>query len=1087
MKKLIHFFASKQLIVNVITIFVIFAGITTYNSLQKQAFPNVDEGGVSIITQYPGAAPEDVELNVSIPIEDELKTIDGIDKFYSNSYENYSAVWVIFDPDESKNFDKIKQDIRRALDGITDFPPEVTDRPKMYEWGGKYVEVVQVGICGKNITEKDLQLKAKELKNKLKESPYVSKIDEIGMRNREIHIEMDLDKMNSYYISFEEVIDAIKRHNIQLTSGTLKSYLAERTIVTISRFENILDVRNVIIKSNYDGKKILLSDVAEVFDTYEHEGSRYRFNGNRGIIFEVYKKQSKDIVKASDNMKKIVKEFNENLEDDNIEVSVTMDFSEPTKLRLKVVSNNALIGLALVITVLFIFLNFKNAFWTALGIPFSIFFCLMLLPFFGVTINSISLLGFIIVLGMIVDDAIVISENIYRHKLKGELGIKITVEATTEVGFAVLTTVLTTIFAFFPLLIMKGVVGEYSREVPIVIALILTGSLFESLFILPGHTTHSLKKGPKIILGFVLGSLIGFGLAKYFNLTFENNALNILYYTFFTIFSGIIISLIFAFLYKEDINLKEKRFIIFLRKGYGFLLNNILKFRYLMILILIAVIGIGFITYKSMKYEMFPDIEPNIIEINGEVTGGRSLDYTQDKVKIIEDFVLNNYDKKELFAFGSHIGRSGYKEKFRIRMMLSSDEKRKLKADKVIDDIKKKINEEKSFINMSYEARYIGAPNIGSGIDIEIAGNDDAIRKKITDMVVKDLESVNGISYITRTDQITKKEIKIIPRYDKVAQYGVTAYNIANVTKIAYDGHIATDIQTPDEKIPYRVLLDNKYRSKISTIDKLKVLNSSNKLIPIKEMVDIYEGEALTEIRHFNGYRTTTIHTELDSKKTTPKELFDRFNKKYQNISNEYYGFRINLGGSAEFSAETMNELLSTMFIAIAGIFMLLIFLFQSVSQPFIVMAVIPFGFFGVVFAFFFHGMQLSYMCFMGLIGLSGVVINDSLIMVEYINQLRDKDKNKDKNLIHIVKEGALTRLRPVILTTVTTFVGLLPTAYGIGGKDSMVLPTAMALSWGIVFGTFITLLIVPIFYLIERDIRLLFKKTIPKLFKKSK
>ena len=1085
MKRLINFFANKQLIINVITIFVIFAGITTYNNLQKQAFPDVDEGGVSIYTQYPGASPEDVELNVSIPIEDQLKTIDGIDKYYSNSYENYSAIWVIFDPDESKNFEKIKQDIRRALDGISDFPPEVTDRPKMYEWGGKYVEVVQVGICGENITERDLQSNAKELKNKLKESAYVSKIDEVGMRDREVDIELDLDKMNAYYISFEEVIEAIKRHNIQLTSGTLRSYLAERTIVTISRFENILDVSNVIIKSNYEGKKISLKDIANVYDTYENEVSRYRFNGNRGIIFEVFKKQSKDIVKASENIKKIVKEFNENLNDKNIDVSVIMDFSEPTKLRLKVVSNNALIGLALVITILFLFLNFKNAFWTALGIPFSIFFCLMFLPFFHVTINSVSLLGFIIVLGMIVDDAIVISENIYRHKLKGELGIKTTVEATSEVGFAVLTTVLTTIIAFFPLLIMKGVIGEYSREIPIVIALILTGSLFESLFILPGHTTHILKKGTKIILGFILGVLIGFGLAKFFNIILKNNILNILYYLLFSLLSGLIISLIFAFLYKEDTNLKEKRLIIFLRNRYNSVLNIVLKYRYIMIIFLIIIIISGIILYKNMGFEMFPDIEANIIDINGEVIGGKSLDFTQDKVKIIEDFVLNNYNKKELFAIGSHIGRNGYREKFSIRMMLSSDEKRKLKAGKVIEDIKKKVQKEGFFTNMSYESSYIGAPDIGSGIDIEIAGNDDKTRKEITDMIVKDLKSVNGISEITRTDQITKKEIKIIPRYDKVAQYGVTAYNIANITKIAYEGHIATDIQTPDEKIPYRVLLDEKYRSKISTIDKLKVLNSSNKLIPIREMVNVYEGEALTEIRHFNGYRTTTIHAELDSKQTTPKELFDKFNKKYKNISNKYYGFRVNLGGSAEFSAETMNELINTMFIAIAGIFMLLIFLFQSVSQPFIVMTVIPFGFFGVVFAFFFHGMQLSYMSFMGLIGLSGVVINDSLVMVEYINQLRDKNKDRDKKLFSIVREGALTRLRPVILTTVTTFVGLIPTAYGIGGKDSMVLPTAMALSWGIVFGTFITLLIVPILYLIERDIRVFIKKIIPKSFGK--
>ena len=496
---------------------------------------------MTLVTHYPGAAPEDVELNVTIPIEKEIKALEGIDKIYSTSNENVSRLNVVFDKEDSARCEKLKQDIRRALDSISEFPPEITEKTMMFEWGGKYIELMAVGIRSEKLSEKEMQQQAKLFRKELENSPFVSKIDEYGQKKREIQIRIDLNKLNHYYLSFENVIQAIESHNIQATSGTLKSYTTEKNIVTLSRFKNILDVKNVIIRSNYSGQKIRLSDIAAVIDTFEQQRYIIRFNGHRGILFEIFKKQNSDIVKASHNINKIIERFKDEIANKELDVIILEDNSSATRDRLKIVTNNAIIGLGLVVFILFIFLNFKNAFWTALSLPFSICFCLFFLPLFNVTINSVSLLGIILVLGMIVDDAIVISENIFRHNLNGETSPEAAVKGSSEVGFAVLTTILTTIIAFMPLMFVKGFVGDYSREIPIIISLILIGSLLESLFILPAHTSHILPASGKLFLGILLGLLIAYSI-NYFH-SFKKITVYAVYFI-----SSALMAIIFIFL-----------------------------------------------------------------------------------------------------------------------------------------------------------------------------------------------------------------------------------------------------------------------------------------------------------------------------------------------------------------------------------------------------------------------------------------------------------------------------------------------------------------------------------------------------------
>ncbi|MBU1077099.1 MAG: efflux RND transporter permease subunit, partial [Spirochaetes bacterium] len=499
MKFLIKYFISKPWLVNLITFFVIFSGIVTLSRIRKEGYPVVDQKMMRIMTFYPGASPEDVELNVTIPLEKVLKEVDGIDKYTSSSFENYSTIWVYIDKNLSDP-EKVKADIRRAVDSVSDLPEEIKNRPNIWEWKSSNFTVFRIAIYSDTLSRHELRTRSLDLEKKLLTSPYVSQINSEGKMDREIHVKIDLNKLNRYYLSFEEVIDAIRSHNIQITGGTLDSYTSEKTIVTLSKFKDIMDVKNVIIRSSFEGQKVVLKDIAQIENTFEEEYSKIRANGRDGIFLNIKKKETADIIKTVDNINKLIKEFKDSLKKEDINIVSLWDLSEDTRTRLDIVQNNALIGFILVVITLLIFLNFKNALWTALGIPFSISFALILFPAFGVTVNSISLLGIIVVLGMIVDDAIIISENIFRHRIEGEPPLMAGIKATEEVAFPVLSTVMTTIVAFIPILYIEGMVGDFSKEIPLVIGFILIGSLIESLFILPNHVTHSFssKKEKKI-------------------------------------------------------------------------------------------------------------------------------------------------------------------------------------------------------------------------------------------------------------------------------------------------------------------------------------------------------------------------------------------------------------------------------------------------------------------------------------------------------------------------------------------------------------------------------------------------------------
>ena len=495
MKKIFEFFARRHILATLFTLGIIMLGLNSLRTLKRDQFPEVDIGEMVVTTVYPGASPEDVELNVTNKLEDELKNVTGIDELSSTSMENLSVISVVIDPD-AKDPDKVKSDVREAVGRVTDFPEEVTESPLVTEITTAIFSIIEVGITG-DIEYSEMREIARDFEKKLKEVPGVSSIEKFGYRAREIQVEVNPNRMEQYQIPLREIIMAIQARNIRLTGGTFESFTSEKNVVTLAQFEDPVEVGDVIVRSTFDGPLIKVKDLAIIRDDFEDEDIISRINGRNAISFMVNKTENADVIRTVKAIKELMREeaskgklggYVEFPEEESrgrglfatisslfqgkppdpdidrygpVQLTTANDISGYVTDSFKTVLTNMAIGLVLVVIMLTVFLNFRTAFWVAMGIPVAITGVFFLMPLFGTFLDSISLASLILVLGIIVDDGIIISENIMFRRHLGESPLEAAVNGVNEVFFPVLTTVLTTFLAFAPIFFIKGMLGKF--------------------------------------------------------------------------------------------------------------------------------------------------------------------------------------------------------------------------------------------------------------------------------------------------------------------------------------------------------------------------------------------------------------------------------------------------------------------------------------------------------------------------------------------------------------------------------------------------------------------------------------------------
>jgi multidrug efflux pump subunit AcrB len=1023
MKKLFAFFAKNHLLANLLTVMVLLLGIVTGLQINRDQFPDIDLGFVFINTVYPGASPEDVELNVTNKIEKSLKGITGIKKLQSSSIENVSTIYIEIDPD-TDDPDKVKSEIREAVNRVTDLPEEVTESPLVTEARSSNFPVIDIGIIG-DVPYRELREYAGLLDKKIRDVKGVQGVDRWGYRDREIIIETDPEKVQFYEMPMHEIINQIQMRNIRSSGGSLESYTNARNVVTLAQFKDPMEVGEVILRTTFEGPLIKLKDLAVIKDDFEEVSVFPRINGQDGISLEVIKSKNADIIRTVNAIKKLLATERETLPD-GIEIVITYDMSTYVKSMFEVVRNNGLLGLLFVIIILSLFLNIRSAVWVAMGIPFSLLATVVVLPLFDMYLDVITLLSMVIVIGIIVDDAIIITENIFQKREQGLKPLDAVVTGLNEVYKPVLVTILTTFLVFAPIFFMKGMLGKFVFVIPFTISVAIFISLFEAFFVLPAHILAGIKKRG------IKGKSSGRAWFKP------------------------------------------------IKEWYRTLMSKVLRLRYLWIgLSVLLIAGTFLYAYKVMGFVLFPTRGADLIYSVVELPTGSPLARTTEKISEVEE-IINELPREELESYLIRVGAYTLGWSFTnsenfamVYINLTPFTRRKRTADEIVEYLRQKTSTIEGIKEISFEIDS-GGPPTGKPIEMRITGSNDMLRKQAADDVYAFLGSIDGVKDLNRNDKEGKQQIQITIDYEKLARLGLTVSDIASNVRIAFDGQIVTRVRYGEEDVGFRLTVDPSVNREVSYLRNLLVTNRQNRLIRLGQVADFTITPGVNAISHYDTERSVTITGGIDTDKTTSQAVARAVNEKFD-FSKEYPGVRFMAGGEAQETQDAMIDLLITFGIAILGIYFLLILLFKSFTQPLVVMVAIPFGIVGIIISFALHGEQLGFLGMIGLIGMSGVVVNDSLVMVNHLNSLV-KGKSRE-DLIPVIAGGAADRLRPILLTTLTTVSGMIPLAYGIGGENVFMRPMALALGFGLFFATPVTLIIVPSLYVIGTDIRAFLKR----------
>ncbi len=1027
MEKLFRYFAERNLVAYLISLLIILVGVSSLLTIKRDSFPKVKFGTVLVTTIFPGASPEDVELKVTNKLEKEIKQVTGIKRYISWSMENLSVIYIMIDPG-IKDASKVSQDISEAVTRVTDLPSEVKESPLVKELGTSIFPMMEIALSG-DVPYTKLRETARLFEKKLENIPGVSSVKRFGYRKREIRVEVNPKALSKNIISLGRVISAIRNQNIRGTGGTFESYISEKNIVTLAQFRNPLDVAKVIVQAGFSGPVIRVSDLAKVKDTFEDEKIISRVNGHRAVSFIAFKSESADIIRTVDKIKKLIKQ-----EQDNLPVGIKLfgvdDRSKYVRNRFNIVLSNGLIGLSMVFIVLTLFLNFRVAFWVALGIPITVLGVISLLPLFDSFLDSITLTALVLVLGIIVDDAIIISENIYRMRERGLAPVDAAVVGVSRVFKPVITTILTTFLAFSTLFFMPGMMGKFVYVIPLVITLALVVSLIESTLALPAHLVGGLSKLPIVKNG-------------------------------------------------DGVSGKSAGLFRTLQAWLTKILPSLLRFRYLVTLVFIGILAsVIFYALNFMNFVMFPSSSADRFHIRIETPLGTPLTVTAQRAQEVEK-IVKQLPETELDTYLTRIGTFGTlrnserENNAAVSVALTPFANRKRTADQIVATIKPLLDKIEGLKKLTVVVES-GGPPVGRPIKISIVGSDDKLRTQLTDNVVSFLKSIDGTKDIDRDDKAGKDQVEIKPKHLMLARAGITVSDIAQNVRSAFDGEIVTSVRYGDEDVDFRVIYPKYLRQNLSELYNLPLPNSNNRLTPLSAVASFENSKGPANIAHYKGERSVTVTGDIDKTSTTSLLVANAVKERFK-INKNFPGIRIIIRGEAKESQNTLKQTVLIVSLVCIGIYFLLVLLFNSLWQPLIVMTAIPFGIIGVIVGFALHNEALGFLAITGVIGLTGVVVNDSLVLVNHVNDLRKK--NLEISLLSTVVMGASNRLRAILLTTISTVAGLLPLAYGIGGSDPFMSPMAMAITWGLLFSTPLTLILIPCLYLIIDDLHCGMKK----------
>lgn len=1011
--------ARNSIAANLLMIILIGGGIWTMFNIQKEVFPQFQLDYVEVNVVYPGAAPAEVEQGILLPVEEAIRGIQGIKEITSTANEGSGNILIelVAGTDRMQAFQDIDQGVRR----IQTFPDDI-ERPQV-NLRARQRDVMEIAIYG----ESDiwtLRILAERLRNRLLGDPQITQVEIGNVPDYVTHIEIPRHNLRQYNLTLGQVADIVAQSSEDVPAGAVETHSGEILLRMKERKQWAKEFGDITIVSSPSGARVSLQDIATITDGFEETGFHGQFNQSPSVDLSIYRIGDQSPLDIEETVLEIMEDFQL---PPGVQFRIDSNSAEDYRERLSLLTENGIMAIVIVLVILALFLEYRLAFWVMMGMAISFIGGIIFLPLFGLSINMISMFGFLVVLGIVVDDAIVVGENIHEYRQKGLSAIDAAIAGTKDVSKPVIFSILTTIIAFVPLLFMPGETGKFWWPLPAVVIVILAVSLLEALFILPSHLGHLKEKKTK-------------GWTARLEKLQES----------------------FAKGYERIID-----------KYYRPLLDLCLKYRYITlsaaVALLLIVGGYGYSDHMGMI--MMPEVAADEIEAGVRLPVSTTPEQAARVAEEITESTRRMFEEHNLYEVAEGVKTNVRGQNFiDVEIVMLPPDERDMSARELIALWRDNIGDIAGVDQITFEAER-GPGGYQQDISVDLSHADINVLEKASKTFLEQMEAFENTRDLN--DNYDKGKIqydfKLLPEGRNL---DLTSNEVGRQVRDAFFGALAMRQLRSTNEIEVRIKLPLEERRDIDNLESFLVRTPNGVEVPLLDVVEVEQREAFTSINRRDGRRVVNVGMDVEPANAVSQVLASVQNEVLPKLRADYPGLTWSFEGSQADMRESTNSLWSGFSMAMLIIYALLAIAFSSYSQPIIVLSAIPFGIVGAVIGHILLGYDLSVVSLMGVIALSGVVVNDSLIMIDYANKQRETS-----SVYEAIHEAGLRRFRPIMLTTLTTFGGLTPIILETSSQAEYLIPMAISLGFGIVFATSIILVIVPCLYLVLEDVSLLIKE----------
>ena len=1003
--------------VNLLMIAILVVGAVSYIGLPREMMSDISLNWAFIIKPYPGVSAEEIEKLITVPIEDEIRDVKGIDFIASQSGQGAAFLSVKFKQMSDQEFRFRMQDLRAEVDKVTGLPEDALDTQINAIGTAEMMPLISVHLYG-DAPEKKLRELAKDLRDKVIAVANVAKVEMVGVRDREVWVEADPQKLRAFYLSPALLRSAIQARGVNVPGGKLTVGRREVIVRSVGEFDQPSDITRVIVRGGPDGRMVRVGDVARVSDTFEEERTRSMLDGASAVSLLISKQNDGNSLAITDEIKRLAKAF-EQRHQHLIKVKWTTDSSEQIRDMLSKLTANAWMGFAVVVVLLFMVLGMRNAILAALGIPISFLACFIFMYHTGESFNGNSLFGLVLVLGIIVDDAIMIVENCYRHLQMGKSWKQAAIDGTDEIMTPILSATATTIAAFLPLILLPGIMGKFMRVVPVTVTLALVASMVEAFIILPSHFAD--WPGRKLQSRSDRGWLSG------------------------------------------------------LRGSYERALRYVVQRRKRFVGCMLLVIPAAVAIIPLVGQNLFSGEEINGFQVRVTMPTGTSLDATARTLRRFEQ-AASELPSEEIRAVHTTAGLIQTDTDWVFRsdvgqlwLTLPLSYQRTRSTDAIMSDLRARVQRIPGPVSIEL-AKINTGPPVGKPVEVKVKGKYMDRLREASAYLQGVLHKIPGVFDIKDDSLVGRKEMTFRVDPERAALHGLTVGQVGLSIRSAVDGVKAGKMYDGDEELEIVVRVDRKHLDRPEALLRLPLVLKSGKRIALGDVASYTTRPSVSMIRRYKNQRAITVSANIDEKKVmeggkkvTSVWVNEELMKRVGDISRRFPGVTLDFTGEWSEFQESFKSLGKLFLVGVLLIYVILGAQFRSYLQPVVILFTVPFAFVGAMLGLLISGNLFSIVTMFGMVALAGVAVNDAIVLISFINNARAQGMDAEEAVI----KGGVLRLRPIILTSATTIAGLLPMGMGLGGMSLTWGPLANTIIWGLAVATLLTLFLIPATYLV--------------------